>query len=82
MSETQISDISEGGVRFRAARFIPVHNKLLIRLRLPNQKTIEAVAQPAWIKELRTVDQYEIGAKFISLSDADRKLIRRYIQNF
>jgi len=81
-SETQIKDLSAGGLRFRASRFIPVQNRLLFRLRLPNQKPIEAVAQPAWIREIPSVGQFEIGAKFLSISDTDRHLIRQYVQNF
>ena len=81
-SETVISDISEGGIRFRAGKFIPVQNRLLFRLRLPNQKPIEAVAKPAWIREIPALNQYDIGAEFLSLSDGDREIIRSYIQNF
>ncbi len=81
-AETITSDLSEGGVRFRAGRFISVHNRLLFRLRIPGQKPIEALAQPAWVREIPSVSQYEIGAKFLSLSDEDRELIRRYVQNF
>ncbi len=80
--ETQVVDLSEGGLRFRAGCFIPVQNRLLFLLRLPKLKAIEVVAQPAWIREVPSIGQYEIGAKFLSISDADRGLIRQYIQNF
>ena len=81
ISETVLQNISEGGIRFRANHFIPVHHKLLFKINIPNQKTIEAVAQPEWIRELPNVRQYDIGAKFISLSEADRDLIRKFTQN-
>ncbi len=80
--ETLVNDLSEGGIRFRAGRFIPIQNKLLFRLRPPGKKTIEALAQPAWIKEIPSVNQFDIGAKFISLSDSDRAIIRSFVQNF
>jgi len=80
--ETLVHDISEGGVRFRANRFIPVHDRLLVRLRIPHQKTIEAVVQPAWVREIPSLNQYDIGAKFLSLSDSDRAIIRAFTQNF
>lgn len=81
MAETTVHDISEGGIRFRANHFLPVHGKLLFRIRLPNKKAIEAVAQPAWIREIPSVSQYDIGAKFISLSDEDREIIRQFTQS-
>lgn len=76
--ETLVQDISEGGLRFRANHFIPVHNKLLFRIQIPHQKTVEVVAQPAWIQEIPSINQYDIGAKFISLSDEDRAVIRQF----
>ena len=82
LAETVVKDISEGGIRFRSNRFIPVREKLLFRMRLPNQKTIEAVAQPAWIREIPSLNQYDIGAKFLSLSEADRRIIRQLTQTF
>ena len=77
-SETVVQDISEGGIRFRAAHFIPVHNKLLFKIQIPRKKCIEVVAQPAWIREIPSVSQYDIGAKFLSLSDEDREIIRQF----
>ena len=78
VAETVVHDISEGGIRFRANRFIAVHNKLLFRIRIPNQKSIEAVAQPAWIREIPSLNQFDIGAKFLSLSEEDRQIIREF----
>ncbi len=78
VSETMVQDISEGGLRFRANHFIPVHNKLLFRIQIPNHKTIEAVAKPAWIREIPSINQYDIGAQFISLSEEDREVIRQF----
>ncbi len=77
-SETVVQDISEGGIRFRANHFIPVHNKLLFKIQIPKQKCIEAVAQPAWIREIPSINQYDIGAKFLSLSEEDRGIIREF----
>jgi c-di-GMP-binding flagellar brake protein YcgR len=78
--ETLVKDISEGGIRFRATRFIPVKEKLKYRIRLPNRRPIEAVARPAWIREIPSLSQYDIGAQFLSLSEADRQLIRQFVQ--
>ena len=80
LNETVVRDISEGGVRFRANHFISVHDKLLFKINIPNHKTIEALAQPAWIRENPALNQYDIGAKFVSLSDTDRAIIRSLTQ--
>lgn len=78
ISETLIQDISEGGIRFRVNHFIPVHNKLLFRIQIPNSKSIEAVARPTWIREIPHLRQFDIGAQFISLSDEDRIVIKEF----
>ena len=77
-AETMVQDISESGIRFYANEFIPIHHKLLFRIHIPGRKSIQAVAQPAWIKEVPQVGQYNIGAKFLSLSDEDREIIRQF----
>ena len=80
-AETVIQEISEGGIRFRANHFIPVHHKLLFRINIPNQRCIEAVAQPAWIREIPSLSQYDIGAKFLSLPEGDKEIIRQFVSN-
>ena len=79
--ETVVNDISEGGIRFRVNHFIPIHNKLLFRINIPNQRCIEAVAQPAWIREIPNLSQYDIGAKFLSLSQGDKEIIRQFVSS-
>ena len=77
-SETVVQDISEGGIRFRVTHFVPVHHRLLFKIQIPKQKCIEAVTQPAWIREIPNLNQFDIGAKFLSLSDEDRGIIRQF----
>ena len=79
LSQTTLNDISEGGVRFRSNHFVSVHHKLLFKINIPNHKTIEVLAQPSWIREIPSLNQYDIGAKFISLSDTDRDIIRKFM---
>ncbi len=77
--ETTIRDISEGGVRFRSNRFIPIHDRLSMRLNLSERKSIEAVIEPAWTRELPNVEQYEFGASFVSLSREDKTRLHDYL---
>lgn len=80
VEETTVQDLSEGGVRFGSNHFIAVHDRLLVRLRIPHQRPVEAVVEPAWIREVPSVNRYDIGAKFLSLSDSDRDILRRFTQ--
>lgn len=82
INETIVRDISEGGVRFRSNQFIPVKDKLLLRLSVPGKKTVEAIAEPQWIREIPSIRQFDIGAKFVSLSNEDREIIRQFVQGF
>ena len=77
-AETVIRDISEGGIRFRVNDFVSVHNKLLFKISRPRHRSIEALAQPAWIRESPNINQYDIGSKFLSLSDEDREVLRQF----
>jgi hypothetical protein len=58
-----------------------VHNRLFVKIQIPKQKCIEAVAQPAWIREIPALSQYDVGAVFLSISAEDRKIIRQYTSN-
>ena len=78
VSEAVVQDISENGIRFRAGKFVSVNHRLLFKINIPNQKTIEAVTRPAWVREIPALSQYDIGAEFISLSAEDREIIRSF----
>ena len=80
LAETYVRDISEGGIRFRSDRFIPVQNRLYFHLNIPRQRPIIIKTKPAWITELPVVNQYEIGAHFIEPSEEDRAQIRRLVR--
>ena len=74
--ETTVQDISGGGIRFRSNQFIPIQNRLSFTLNIPKKKPIAVIAQPMWIKEIPQLSQYEIGARFLMLSDEDKTLIQ------
>ena len=76
LEETTIRDISETGIRFRSNQFIPIHDCLSMRLSLSKTKSFETAVKPAWIRELPNVEQYELGASFISLSKEARLRLR------
>lgn len=79
--DTVVSDISQGGIRFRVSRFIPIRNRLSVYLRPEKSASIEAVVKSAWIRELPRLSQFEIGASFISISEDDKKLVQNLLNN-
>ena len=81
LAETTAIDISEGGFRFRSNHFIPVRERLMFKVNIPKRKPIEVIAQPAWIRELPNIGQYDIGGSFLSLSSEDQALIREFLQD-
>ena len=80
LAETYVKNISEGGIRFRSDRFIPVHHRLFFHLNIPLQKPIAIKTKPAWITEVPSSGQYEVGASFIDLSEDDRTAIRHLVK--
>ncbi len=81
LAETTVRDISEGGIRFRSNHFIPVRNRLSFNLNIPKKKSIETFLKPAWITEIPRLGQYEIGARFISLSQEDKNILHDWMEN-
>lgn len=75
-----ISDISETGLRFRAFNFIPMNHRLAFTIEIPKKRSIQVTARPVWIKECRSVGQYNVGVVFDDLPLADRMLIQSYLQ--
>ena len=81
LNQTAVTDISEGGIRFRTSRFIPIRNRLLFHLSPEKKMPFEAVVKPAWINEIPHLGQFEIGAAFLSISPEDKKLIQELLAN-
>lgn len=78
--ETFAVDISEGGVRFRADRFVPLTNKLMLEMNLaPGDRPVKAVARPAWTKSMSGFYECELGAFFVDMADEDRVLVRNFV---
>ena len=77
--ETTVQDISEGGVRFRVGKFLPIRERVWVKLSIPRSKPIEVVTKPAWIRELPTIGQYDVGAEFLTLTEEDRQAIRSLV---
>ena len=81
LNETAVTDISEGGIRFRTSRFIPVRNRLSFHLSPEKNRSFEAIVKPAWVNEIPHLGQFEIGASFLSISLEDKKLVQELLAN-
>ena len=77
-----VSDISEGGMRISSPRFIPIHHRLVVKIEIPQKKPIETVAKPVWIREVPSLGHFEIGARFLTLSEEDKIIIQEYTRVF
>jgi len=44
------------------------------------KKPIDAVVQSSWAKELPHLNQFDIGGRFLTISDEDKTLIREITQ--
>ena len=77
--EVTLHDLSQGGVRFRRSRFMPVHQHLLLRFQIPKSEWIETWAELAWIRELPTLGCYEAGAQFLNFPSQHSNLLQQFI---
>ena len=74
-----IKDISRGGLRLRTHAFVLLSDRLSISFNLPQQeKPVEAKVLPAWISEIPNTEIYEVGVRFIELSEKDKGAIESF----
>ncbi len=76
---TLVRDISEGGIRFRSNAFLAVQSRLRFKLEFPGGRPIEAPVEPVWVREIPAVGQFEVGARFLTLSEPERAAIRDFV---
>jgi len=70
-----VEDISTGGVRIRVPEYIPLSSKVCLKMNLSKKRTLEVWLKPAWIHELVPEGIFEIGARFVELTDEDRRTL-------
>lgn len=76
-----IKDIGEGGVRFLGNQFLSLANRLLLSISLPAPfHPVKIISKVAWVHKVPMGDQYEIGNHFLSLSEADKKELKSYLE--
>ena len=78
---TLTKNVSVGGVKFSADRFIALACRLLIEMRLPSiEKPIKTISKVAWIKKSPVGNLYEIGNHFLAMTKEDNAIISGYVK--
>ena len=77
------SDISQKGIRFLVHHFIPKDSQLKVKITFAQTKVpIEALVELMWIRELPYSGSYEVGARFIDISQKDMDHLLDRIKSF
>ncbi len=76
------SDLSEGGVRIRLFKFVPVQSQITLYISLDPQKTVECEGRVVWIEEVPFSEHYQAGVEFQGLESlfTSRREIRQFFQ--
>ncbi|MDH4129156.1 MAG: PilZ domain-containing protein [Spirochaetota bacterium] len=79
--ETELLNISEGGILFTYDRPIPVGSFLEIEINVPEKKLpINLTGRIVRVEEIIPNKEYEIGFIFRNIFENDRKLLLGYIK--
>lgn len=73
-----VKNISRGGIKIRIDAFIPIQDRLYVYLRLPTNQTLEIQVRPAWIVELPHLDKYEMGARFVDMTEEHERAVENF----
>ena len=74
-----IKDISSSGLKIRTHALVRLSDRLGISFKLPGRPDpVEAKAVPAWISEIRNTEIYDVGVRFIEISEEDRSAVENF----
>lgn len=77
-----IKDIGGGGICFRTERDLPLGTNLEIKISFPHAATsIFASAKVVWKQAKKRLHCFEVGCKFIDISESVRLLIDKQIKS-
>lgn len=78
--DTITKDLSEGGVRFTAEKFVPVGNRLVVNISLESRsEAVRAIVKIAWARRQQFSDAYELGCQFVNVEEESKSRISRFI---
>ena len=77
---TLTKNISENGVRFTTDRYIPLSHSLFIEIDLVlHSRPVRAIGKVVWIKKFPVGEFYEVGNRFLEISDEDKRILQEYV---
>jgi c-di-GMP-binding flagellar brake protein YcgR len=80
--DTISRDLSEGGVRFSAEKFIPTGTRLVVNIALePRSEPVRSVVKIMWAKKQQFSDSYELGCQFMNMEETSKSRINRFISH-
>lgn len=82
----ETKNISQGGICLKAYQDVCVGDVLQMEIQLPTGKVIRPTAKIAWVGDCEVVGRksqkrYDVGVKFVDLSEIDREEIRKFETN-
>ena len=84
MLTSHTENVSEGGIRVILEEKVPVFTMVGIELFVDKNKPMKCKGKVAWIKEIinpieRQATMYDVGIKFVDLSDFDKVYIKKLV---
>jgi hypothetical protein len=65
-------------VRLKVSVFVPLADKLFLSLNLPKHRALEVQVTPAWISEDASTGTFDLGARFLEMSDETKVAIQDF----
>jgi hypothetical protein len=78
---TTVSDISEGGVRFRSSEPLSPNDNYYLFLEIPGRASIDSYVKPVWSWKSPHSNEYETGASFVKIHPEDQGIIRQLVSS-
>lgn len=77
-----VQDIGAGGICFNTEEHLPISGLIELKINFPAVSTpIPSLAKIIWIKQKSRARRYEIGAQFVDIEQAIRKIIEKRIDS-
>jgi c-di-GMP-binding flagellar brake protein YcgR len=73
-----VKNISRGGIKLRVDVFVPIQDRLFLHLQLPTHESIEVQVVPAWIVEIKHLNKFEMGVRFVNIREEDEDKIENF----
>ncbi|NQT95392.1 MAG: PilZ domain-containing protein [Candidatus Omnitrophica bacterium] len=77
---TLTKDVSEGGARFISSDFLSIFTRVLLEMSVPSfSRPIKAISKVAWIQKIPRSNQYNVGIRFMDMTEEDKKHLASFI---